>query len=372
MKRIIIITTLIIVALIPTAAHAQWTPLNIKAKDLATGAGALWLTGMDGGVIFSTATEWRSADTGGRQFNLIDVDANGTVWAIDTSNQGYQSTSGGWIGRGNAYSIHVDPRGVARIMKGYNVIYRFDGTQFVPTDLRGYAASANTAGEICLFGNGEDLHFRGQNISGQTKVADFDLDGQGLPWIVGKNRVVYRWVNSSWMPLPDVPGGASRIAVDNAGTVFVVGGDNMVYMMTTGSNTTTGSTNNGQTQPRGQNRAPFAPTLLGPPNRYQPSVITNPGQRVPSVTLSWRLNGDPDGDRIKSWLNILRFNPATQTWQEVFGGEVAGTSYTLTFQNGLVNQGYYAWTVAATEHGRPNPLHTYSATSHFHATLAWE
>lgn len=374
MKRTIMILGLILFVTIPALAQGQWTALNTKAKDLATGAGSLWLTTMDGGIVYSTATEWRSVNTGGRQFVLIDVDANGAIWAVDNQWNVFQATGGGWIGRGTSTSINIDPKGSAWVRRDYNVIERFDGTQFVNTGIVAYAATTNAAGDVSLIGNDEYFHIAGRVSSGPTKAVDFDLDGQGLPWFVGKDRGVYRWINNSFVRLPDVPGGASRIAVDNANTAFVVGGDSMVYMMTTGSGTASGSANNAQpqAQPQGQNRAPFAPNLLGPPNTYQPSVITNPGQRIPSVTLSWRLNGDPDGDPVKSWLNIVWFNPVTQAWQEIFAGEVAGTSYVLTFQNGLVNQGHYSWTVAALDYGRPNPQCTYSSWSCFHATLAWE
>lgn len=373
MKRTNTITILLALAAILAmagTAEAQWTPLNVKAHDLAAGGGALWLVNMDRSICYSTSTAWVPYGSG-RLFNLIEVAPDGTPWAVDINWKVCQGSGSGWYERGDGTFISIDPRGVVWTRVSYNYILRFDGIKFVRTEHIGQGATANAAGEVYLLGNGMSLHYRGRIIfDDPAGVSDFDLDAQGLPWVVGRNKLVYRWNGSGWTRLPDVPGGATRITIDGANNAFVVGGDNMVYMLASGS--TGGGGGGGGGQITAQNRAPAAPTLLGPPNTWQPSVITNPGQRVPSVTLTWRHNGDPDGDPLKSWLNVLIWNQSTQSWQNIIAQEVAGTSFTLTFQNGLREQGYYMWAVASLEANGQQPLFTYAPMQCFHATLALE
>ncbi len=122
------------------------------------------------------------------------------------------------------------------------------------------------------------------------------------------------------------------------------------------------------------NRPPNAPTPLGPANAWNPPVISNPGQRVPSVRLSWRDNGDPDGDALAFWVHINRWNATTRSWQTVFRGYAPERNgFTFQRQHGLADVGHYQWTVVAGDPARrSNPAGAACPWQHFMATLALE
>jgi len=114
-----------------------------------------------------------------------------------------------------------------------------------------------------------------------------------------------------------------------------------------------GAGNGGNTGGGVNNRPPNAPTPTGPASTFDVPVYTNPGQRSPSVRLSWRDNGDPDGDPTVFYLQITRWDPASQTWQEIYKNYTSERNgFTFTPQHGLLDAGYYAWTVMAADPAR--------------------
>jgi hypothetical protein len=110
------------------------------------------------------------------------------------------------------------------------------------------------------------------------------------------------------------------------------------------------------------NRPPNVPTLLSPPNTYQPSVGINPQQ--PYVQLTWQNNGDPDNDPLSFALDIRYWDAAAQVWKPLFNEYVQGTSFTLTPPR-LAYNTYYSWGVVAVESGKSNPQRTPTNWSYF-------
>jgi hypothetical protein len=110
----------------------------------------------------------------------------------------------------------------------------------------------------------------------------------------------------------------------------------------------------------GPNAAPYPPTLLGPPNTYNPPV---PGQQV---VLQWRNNGDQDGDVLTPSLQIFRTQwdqsqGGWTQWGEIYRNWAEGYSFALTPQNGLIPGACYAWKAFAVDRtGRSNPAFTES------------
>ena len=346
-----------------SAGESPWTNVGIMAKDLAIGGTpdqpgnlSLWTVGMDGNLYYSTETSWAVPYAVGPQFNLLDVSTDGTPWGVSTSWEVHRGTGAGWSDplHGTTW-IFVDSQNVPWIRFGHSQIAKLEGAQFVTVPgLIGLGVAVTPAGDPVVIGNGSSLWYQGSIVSDQH-VRDVEVDERGQIFIVGVDGRVHLREGSGWKDLgqPYADGkniSLARIAVQG-GQLFVTShssGD--VYKRDLSSG------------PPPVNRPPLAPTLLGPPNVWEPALAQGSG-----IELTWRHNGDPDGDALTSWLNILRWDPLAAMWREVFAGEVPGTNFVFKREHGLLaERGYYAWGVASLETAATR-LFTYSAFIQFQA-----
>ena len=89
------------------------------------------------------------------------------------------------------------------------------------------------------------------------------------------------------------------------------------------------------------NLPPNAPVILSPGTIYDSVDWTS---RIdPTVTFRWRLNGDPDGDPVDSYLMLYAWDG--QAWRQDFADPVNGQELTLELEPST----YYGWCVYAVD-----------------------
>ena len=141
--------------------------------------------------------------------------------------------------------------------------------------------------------------------------------------------------------------------------------DHMVVDLTPPAGATTvkgGGSDGGDTpttQPpaSGENRRPNPPTVQ--PGDWEPPF---PLQYEGAYQMSWRNNGDPDGDVLTFGVIIWQYDWTGRRWMQVptirdqygtYGMTwLKEDSYTFTMQNGLSPRTHYAWMVFACDLGR--------------------
>ncbi len=94
------------------------------------------------------------------------------------------------------------------------------------------------------------------------------------------------------------------------------------------------------------NRPPIAPATLAPANTYEQVLSIDP--YAPLAQLTWQVSPDPDGDRVLSWLDLWRWNGASQEWEWLGGEYVDGTAFAVVPPD-LQYNSYYAWRVFAVD-----------------------
>ena len=112
-----------------------------------------------------------------------------------------------------------------------------------------------------------------------------------------------------------------------------------------------------QPPPPGANRRPNPPTVQ--PGGYEPPF---PLQYEGAYQMSWRNNGDPDGDVLTFGLIIFQYDWTGRRWMQMPSiRDQYGTygmawlkedNYTFTTRNGLSPQTHYAWMVFACDLGK--------------------
>ncbi len=109
-----------------------------------------------------------------------------------------------------------------------------------------------------------------------------------------------------------------------------------------------------------RNQAPYAPTVHGPANTWDQPTPLDPTFGG-MVRLSWRTNGDPEGDRVDSSLQVYRWDATAQQWIIVVNTGLHSTSnefaYGLKYSTGDLLPGtYYVWRAFAIDSTqRSNP-----------------
>jgi hypothetical protein len=358
--------------------HAQsWTSLGGEAVDLASGGGRVYAIKKDQTVAHYSGGQW-SPYPGGSKAVAIEADANGTPYIASTDGGIYRGTGNGWSAMPRAgqmlYRVAVDGKGVVWAIDGYHNLYRFDGERWVGSGTSVLNVSGDPRGGLLFVNGGAKAHrFGSTEFANSPFIGDIAADAAGNPLVVGRDGKLHGWNGSGFVA--STPGLSPRgLAIGSAGEIFaILAADSTVWMYGSSGGGTGGSTG-GSTGGNVNNRPPNAPTPTGPASTFDVPIYTNPGQRYPSVRLSWRDNGDPDGDPIQFYIQITRWEPASQTWQEIYKDYTSErTGFTFTPQHGLLDVGYYAWTVMAAD---PAQLSTPAATAtpyqYFFATLVQE
>lgn len=113
------------------------------------------------------------------------------------------------------------------------------------------------------------------------------------------------------------------------------------------------------------NQAPYRPTVHGPYNTWdQPTAIDPTFGGM--VKLSWRTNGDPDGDLVGSSVQVLLWDQPSEQWVVVVNTVVASTTnefvYGLKYSAGDLLPGrFYIWKAFAIDSSqRSNPWYSES------------
>jgi len=99
--------------------------------------------------------------------------------------------------------------------------------------------------------------------------------------------------------------------------------------------------------PYRNNRPPNAPTPVSPANNAE-VMLRNPKA---DVQLTWRDNGDPDGDDVSFVVDVRYFDPVEGTWKQAYRQPLAETSSTFSLSNTGTpgNYAYLAWRVFAVD-----------------------
>jgi hypothetical protein len=189
------------------------------------------------GCVQSQAQEGRWQTMPGKAYDLA-IGAGGDVWAIGTVEEGagfriFRWMQTGWIQvEGEGEKIAVEPNGRAWVVNRKREIWRWrsgntwDRMPGLATDI---AIGAN--GAIWVLGT--DNHANGwglwywngsdwEKLKDGSQAVKIAVDPKGQPWIVDRNKEVWRRVSGKWQKLN---GMASDIAISPNGAAYVIGTD---------------------------------------------------------------------------------------------------------------------------------------------------
>ncbi len=336
----------------------QWSDLGIKAKDVSVSGATMWVIGEDDRVYFATSSGWQPHATVLTGATVIDVGpdqkpvvAGPSGWKI------YKSNGSSWyeIPGATASRISVDAQNRPWISwGGGRHFHYYDGQGWKNANIGyGLGIESNAAGVMAAIGNGEGPHRitngTWQNLGAQSgmRVVDLDIDGRGYVWVADNGGNLLSYDGSQWRR-HQPPQGAVRVSVSEAGQPVVLGRDARVYICTDCVGQVAPPPPQPTVAPPQVNRPPNAPTVE--PGGFEPPF---PIGYEGAIHLSWRNNGDPDGDPLAFWIEIWFWHPTQGQWVQMRSEWVTGTTtYTLTINNGLVANIHYAWRVAACDTGR--------------------
>ena len=370
-------------ALSAAPLHAEgWTSLGGQAVDVTSANGKVYIIQKDQSVAQYSNGQW-VAYPGGAKAICIDTDPAGNPYIVSPDWSAHRGTGSGWapLPGGGHSKIAVDGKNVVYATDGYHNLRKLTDQGWIGVTPSIVDIVGDPRGGLLFIDGGYKAQRMGTgSFAGSPYITDLAADNAGNPLVIDRDGRLHTWNGSGFTPSTGELS-TRGLAVGSAGEIYVIGKDGVVYRWGAagggnggggngGGNTGGGNTGGGNTG----NRPPNAPTPLGPASTFEVPVYTDPGQRPASVRLSWSDNGDPDGDPIVFYIQIIRWDAASQSWYEIYKDYTPERNgFTFTPQHGLLDVGYYGWTVMAADTAmRSNPAATATPYQYFYATRVLE